>query len=384
MNGAGQHLLDRRQHVFGVGMAGLHGHHELRNRVGPSGRRTPQPAVRNEVGELVPLLFEAHLLVLAEYGTLTLMPAQSASLRNQDRSQGVGPPTELDVLRAPLGERLVESAHSPEEVGRHREVPPGHHPEDIVGVRGQVVGQRHAAFDPLGPLDGPPLEEIGERAGPLADGGGVDARDVGMAAEPERQQVAGGVVPSGMGGEPIGLGHHVAIEERQDAAAGGAGSVVAGPGQPEAQVRLVDHADLQGRRPGQIQRGIGAVVHHDYFEQLAGVGLALETGQGQGERLRRLVVGDHDSDGNLRLEDLDRCYGQRPPVVVPHSGRGWNLHLGSDCAVTTRKSPTSAKGSSKASPDRKSGILLDRRTIRSGSATSPRRPSSRSHTGMSR
>ena len=151
---------------------------------------------------------------------------------------------------------------------------------------------------------------------------GVDARHVDVAAESQRHRVAGGMVPAGVGRQPPGLGNHVAVEEGEDVARGGAGAVVACPGQAEAQVLLMDHLHTQRRRCSQLQRRVRPVVHHDHLEQLHRVRLALQPGQGQGERVVCLVEGDYHRREPGRIEVFGRRDGQRAPVVASHCGRG--------------------------------------------------------------
>ena len=132
---AGKDLLDGRQDDVGLSMARLHRDHDLRDRERPSRRGGAQPPVGDEMRHLVALLLQAGRLALGEHRPRTLVPAQGAALGDQHRSEGVGPPPELDVLSPPLRERLVEHSHFGEERGRHAQVPAGDDSEDVVGVR---------------------------------------------------------------------------------------------------------------------------------------------------------------------------------------------------------------------------------------------------------
>ena len=189
-----------------------------------------------------------------------------------------------------------------------------------------------------------------------------------MGPESQRERVAGGVVPAGVLGQPPGLGHHVAVEEDENLAGGLPGAGVAGPGQTEAPVLLVDDADVERAGGRRLQRRTRPVVHDHHLEQLPRVGLALESSQGQLQRLRRLVVGDDDRHEHLGLEAVRGGHRQLTPVVAPHtrrrhaavvhasaslrpgSGRTGEAHRHGDrpAAVITRKSPAEARGSSSA------------------------------------
>ena len=145
---AGEDLLHGCQHRVLVAGARLDGDHEPRNRERPPRCGAPQPPVGYEVGDLLALLGQACPLGLAGDRPRTLVPAQGAALGREQRSEGMRPPAELDVLVPPLSERFVESAHLGEKLRGHSEVAAGHHPEDVVGARCEVVGAGHAALDP--------------------------------------------------------------------------------------------------------------------------------------------------------------------------------------------------------------------------------------------
>ena len=102
-----------------------------------------------------------------------------------------------------------------------------------------------------------------------------------MPPEPQRQRVGQDVVPAGVGGQPPRLGHHVTVEEHQDAAAGGLRPGVAGSGQAEPQIFLVDHPEVQTRAFGALQRSLRSVVDDDHLEQITRVGLPGQRRQSQ-------------------------------------------------------------------------------------------------------
>ena len=313
-----QNLFDGRQDDVGISVARVHRDHDLRHRERPSRRGGAQSPVGDEMRHLVALLLQADGLALSEHRARTLVPAQGAALGGQHRSEGVGPPAELDVLGPPLRERLVEHSHIGEERGGDAEVAAGDDSEDVVGAGCEVVGASHPAFDPFRVLHRSLCEQFLERTRPASDRVRVDALEVDMPPEAESHQIGGRVVPAGVGGQPLGFGHHVAVEEHDDVAGRRPCSVVSGSSQPEAQILLVDHAHPQRLRLDQLQRRVRAVIHHDHLEELARVGLTLQPGEGQGQRLGRLEIRDYDSDDHVGLEELDRRDREGAPVVSAH------------------------------------------------------------------
>ena len=272
------------------------------------------------MGDLGPLEIEAGLLGGAGRGPRALMPAEGAPLGHEHTAPGEGPEPELDVLGPPLGESLVETAHQIVEPPGDAEVAAGHHPEQVLRPSGEVGGAGHVEIDPLGALNGAALEQVGQGPGPGPHGGGVQINLGHMGPEADRHHVGGGVVPAGVGSQPIGLGHHVAVEESQDLAFGGPGPGVAGPGQAEAAVGLMHHPHGQRAVGDGGQGRVRAVVHHHHLEQMARVGLALQRSQGEGQGLGGLVVGHHHGGRAPGRELVGRVHGQSGPVVAPNPG----------------------------------------------------------------
>ncbi len=236
---AGEHLFGSRQHVGSRRVLRVNCDDMLGNGEEPPRSRVAQPAVGDEMGDFHLLACQAPLLLVVERRAWALMPAQGVPTWHKHCAAHIRSPAELDVLRAPLRERLIETSHVPEEVRGHAEVAAGDCAEDVVGAGFQVVRAGHPAFYPLGALDGSPAEQVTEASGSHPDGLGRDAVHVNMPAEPEGEQVAGCMVPAGVLCQPTGFGHHVAVQEDEDLAIGGPGAVVTGAGKPEAEVFLV-------------------------------------------------------------------------------------------------------------------------------------------------
>ena len=98
-------------------------------------------------------------------------------------------------------------------------------------------------------------------------------------------------------------------------------SGVAGSGQSEAEILLVNHLHLQRAVLWGLERRAGAVVDDHHLEQLPRVALALQRRQRQLQRLASLEIGDDDAHRLFRLEALPRRDGQRLPVVAADVGR---------------------------------------------------------------
>ena len=323
VDGVGDDLLGGGEHHLRGAVPGVDGHDvgrdgETATRLGPA-----EMGMRDQMRGLGPLDVEARLLGQAGVGALSLMPAHCIPGRNERASMGEGSVSELGVLHSPACEGLVEAAHLIEEPPADAEIAAGHHPEDVVGHDGQFIGPGHVELDPLRAVDPPALEQAGQGSRPVADCGRVDTPHIHMGAEPERQQIAGQVMPPGVRRQPSGLGKHVAVEEHQDGMARRPGSVVPGPRQPEPEILLMDHPHVQRAGNGWFQGYGRSVVNNDHLEQVTGVGLPLQRRQGQIERIGRLVVRDDDRHGDFGYEIIDRRRFQGTPVVTRYGG-GWD------------------------------------------------------------
>ena len=280
----------------------------------------------DQVGDLGLLEVQAAALLLAGRGAGTLVPAESPAFGHQQASPSEGPVPELGVLRAPLGERLVEPSHRLEEAPADAEVPGGDHPEDVIRGGGKFVGAGHVELDPLRPLSRTIREQVLQGAWSVPHRLRVDAVGRHVGPEPERQCVGHGLVPAGVRRQPARLRHHVAIEEHQDIVRSGMGATVTGPGRPEAPTLLAYHRKVERRALGPAERDAGAVIHHDHLEQVTRVGLPFQSSQRESQSFGCLVVGDHYGHGKGGDELVDGRDLHLAPVVSPHRGRPGGGH----------------------------------------------------------
>ena len=322
----GQEALGRLDDPLRRRVRRLQSHHEPRHGEEASRPGGAQIVVGNQMSGLRLLEIVAPILARPVLRVASLVPGERLAHRRHHPAADMGAPGELRILQTPSGERFVEPAHPLEERTPDPEVPAARDHERGVVPRGELARPRQMAFDERR-VRRPVREQLPQRPRPLPDGARIHPvhRDVGV--EPLGQEVAGRVVPTGVGREPARLGQHVAVEKEQDVMARGAHPGVARPREPEAAVLLAHHLHVERARAGGFQRRPRPVVDDDHLEEVPRIRLAFERGEGEGERPRRLVVRHDDADRPRGPErpgwrDLDLV-----PVVVPDDGgRGWRQH----------------------------------------------------------
>ena len=321
----GEQVRDRRHHALRRGVPGLHGHRMARHREDPARRDRTDSGVRDQLGELRALARLVPRLAFPALRPAPLVPGERGAHRHQQPAPHLHPVGELGVLPAIAVEGLVEAAHFLEEGPGDREIVPGHGPEKVVMPGGQLPGPGQVALRP-GRVEGPIREQRPERARPVADRAGIDARRRHLRAKAQRQRVGDRVMPTRMGRQQARFGDHVPVEEDQDAVRRRSRPGIARPCQPEAAPVLAHHPNFER---GRVERGrgrprerrLGAIVDDDDLEQLPGIVLPFQPRQRQHQRSGRLEAGHDDADRQRRREACALGQSHPPPVVAAHRGR---------------------------------------------------------------
>ena len=99
-------------------------------------------------------------------------------------------------------------------------------------------------FDTGRAVDRPARKQGFQRPRAAPDRPGVDAVGRHVGAETDGQGVGEGMVPAGVGRDPVRLHENVAVEEEQNVVGRRPGAGVPGPGQSESAPLLADHPDV--------------------------------------------------------------------------------------------------------------------------------------------
>ena len=251
------------------------------------------------------------------------VPAERIADGDDQRTAVVGAVGELGVLQSPATKRRVAAAEGVVERFGYREVAADHSHEDAVVGGGKVVGVGQQAAPPGWLRRAPRGQQVAEIAAVGLPRRIQPVRRY-VGAEAERDGIGDHVVPARMGREQVRFGHDVAVDEHEDAVAGGARAGVARTCEPEALPLLADHGQVEVGG-GPAQRRVGAVVDDDDVEEFLRIGLPCQAREHKFEVPRRLVVGHHDAHCACRRESVGCWHRDLTPVVAAHAGR---LRLG--------------------------------------------------------